>query len=327
MSPPEASVVNIPVEKLGPDRLTVTPPELEDFLAEDFPEQQQLLGPILNESVIIGAGGPGCGKTNLALAISHAICAGRDFLGWHAPDKHSVLFVDGEMSGRQLQDRLSLYSFPDDREPLHIVNAISWAARKGLEQPNLADLAWHSAVCSWARGRDLVMLDNVVSLVNVPGLSLSSDEFWRAVLPLNLQLRALGCTVIWWDHVNAEGRPFGTRIKEWGADLVFTLQANERSAAYENCPGVAFTLAFRKVRGARGREHQNIDCEMYTDDSGKAVWTWQTRKIAELDQAIELNASGMTQREIGRAMNISAAKVNKLLKVGNKARAYAGKRG
>ena len=108
------------------------PPELEDYLAEDFPESRQLLGPIHNESVIIGAGPPGCGKTNFAIAVSHAICAGRDLLGWHSPDKHSVLYVDGEMSGRQLQDRLNLYDFPDDREPLHIVNAITWAAGQGL---------------------------------------------------------------------------------------------------------------------------------------------------------------------------------------------------
>lgn len=323
MSQPEASVVKIPFKKLGPHQLTVKPPELEDFLAEDFPESRQLLGPIRNESVIIGAGGPGFGKTNLALAISYALCSGRDFIGWSAPDKYSVLFIDGEMSGRQLQDRLSLYPFPDDREPLHIVNAISWAARQGMEHPNLADPNWQTAICEWACGRDVVMLDNVVSLVSVPGLSFSSDEFWRTVLPLNLRLRAMGCTVIWWDHVNAEGRPFGTRTKEWGADLVFTLKENERSVFYEDCPGVAFTLSFRKVRGAKGREHQDIDCEMRPDEGGKAVWTWRATKVAEIDQAVELRASGMTQREIAQEMGISVGKVNKLLKTPKEAQKYA----
>lgn len=327
MSQIEASVVKIPLEKIGPEQLVIKPPELEDFLAEEFPKSRQLLGPIHNESVIIGAGGPGSGKTNLALAISHALCAGHNFLGWHAPDKRSVLFIDGEMSGRQLQDRLHLYSFPDDREPLHIVNAISWAPSQGLEHPNLADPHWQTAVCEWASGRDLVMLDNVVSLVNVPGLSFSSDEFWRAVMPLNLRLRAMGCTVIWWDHVNAEGRPFGTRTKEWGADLVFTLKENERSVFYDDCPGVAFTLSFRKVRGAKGREHQDIDCEMRPDESGKAVWTWRATKVAEIDQAVELRATGMPQRGIAQVMGVSLGKVNKLLKTAKEAQKYAERRG
>ena len=305
----------------------VHPPELEDFLAEDYPERRQLLGPILNESVIIAAGPPGSGKTNVAIAISHAVCAGRNFLGWHAPHKHSVLYIDGEMSGRQLQERLNLYDFPDDREPLHIVNAISWAARNGLDHPNLALTEWQDKICEWAVGHGLVILDNVISLVNVPGLSFSSDEFWRTVILLNLRLRAIGCTVIWWDHTNAEGRPFGTRTKEWGADLVFTLKENGKTVFYEDCPGVAFTLSFRKVRGAKGKEHQDIDCEMYPNENGKAVWKWKPRKAAEMEEAADFQASGMKQRQIARKMGISLGKVSKLLKAARKAKEYEARRG
>ena len=317
---------NAASEQLEPTK-AIQPPELDDFLAEDFPDSKRLLGPIHNESVIIGAGPPGSGKTNVAIGIAHAVCAGRNFLGWHAPDKHSVFYVDGEMSGRQLQDRLNLYDFPDDHEPLHIVNAISWVARQGLEHPNLAHPDWQERICEWANGRRLVILDNVVSLVNAPGLSFSSDEFWRTVIPLNLRLRAMGCTVIWLDHTNAEGRPFGTRTKEWGADLVFTLKENDRTSYYDDCPGVAFTVSFRKVRGIKGKEHQNIDCEMCPDENGKAVWTWKTTKATEMHEAAALQASGMTQRQISRQTGMALGKVNKLLKAANKAHEYAGSRG
>lgn len=304
-----------------------SPPELEEYLSEAFPEPQQLLGPILSESVIIGAGPPGCGKTNLGIAICHAVCSGGSLLGWRTSKKHPVLYVDGEMSGRQLQDRLNLYDFPDDREQMGILNAISFAARHNIGLPNLADSDWQSIICEWAIGRELVMLDNVMSLVNISGISFSSDEFWRAVQPLNLRLRAMGCTVIWWDHTNAEGRPFGTRTKEWGADLVFTLKENGRTRSYSDRPGVAFTLSFRKVRGAKGKEHQSIDCEMYPDENGKAVWKCKPGKASEIEKAAELEDSGLTQRQIAEAMGISAGKVNKLLKTARKTLENEVKRG
>ena len=290
------------------------PPELDQFLLEVYPKPRHIIGPIHSEHIVIAAGGPGTGKTNLAVKLAHAITSGRSFLGWHTPQQSSVLYVDGEMSGRQLQDRFKLYEWPNDRSPLKVVNAISWGASKGMSQPNLSEPEWQDHLCQWANDGDVVLLDNVMSLVNVPGISFASDEFWRTVTPLNLRLRAKGCTVIWFDHTNADGMPFGTRTKQWLADLVFTLNTNEKTANFEETPGVAFTLMFKKVRGAKGPEHRDLDIEMTIDDQGKAIWCQTTRRQAEQDIAAELRAQGMTQRQVAAEMDISLGKVNKLLK-------------
>lgn len=292
----------------------IEPPELRDFLAEEYPEQKQVIGPVNSGFVTLCAGGPGVGKTNLSTAISYSLVSRCNLATWAVPENCPVLYVDGEMSGRQLQDRLALYDFPEDREPLRIVNAISWGAQRGMPHPNFAEKQWQDTLCKWAPDGSVVILDNVMSLVNVPGVSFSSDEFWRSVNPLNLALRAKGCAVIWFDHTNADGRPFGTRTKEWHADLVFTLEMNEKTPLYEDRPGCAFTLSFKKVRGAKGPEHRDIDLEMTVNERGKAVWRSELRKVAEQEWAAELQASGLRQRQIAAEMGISVGKVNKLLK-------------
>lgn len=303
MSPPEERVISF-----------AQPPELEDFLALDFPPDKPILGPFSSNQVNMIAGATGIGKTHLAIAIAGAATSGRNLMSWESHGHVPTLLIDGEMAGRQMQTRFAAHRIRDDREPLHIVNAINWCADADLSHPNLADAGWHDIIAQWAPKPGLVILDNVMSLVNVPGVSLNSDEFWRAVMPLNLRLRAMGCCVIWCDHLNSQNLVFGTKTKEWNLDLVFTLTENEITPEYEDKPGTAFTMTFTKVRSERGPEHQTVDVEMQTDDSGAIIWTQKSRKKAEQEKAAELQARGLTQRQIAAELGCSVGKVNKLLR-------------
>jgi hypothetical protein len=289
-------------------------PELEAFLAKDYPETRQIIGPIQSQQVIMCAAATGIGKTQLAVALAYSVTTGRPLFDWKIPEPVSVLFVDGEMSGRQLQDRLRLYSWPEERQPLHLFNSISWAADQGLEQPNLAKVECQDMICRLAQGKSLVLLDNVMSLVSVPGTSFSSDEFWRTVFPLNLRLRAMGCTVIWFDHTNREGTPFGTSTKQWQADLVFTLERNKKSADFEDRPGAAFKLAFIKVRGAKERHHRTMNVQMTLDAEGRVIWTHSADVDRRLAKVAELLALGRSRREIMRELDISLGTAQALCK-------------
>ena len=47
----------------------------------------------------------GVGKTYLTLSVAMAIASGREFLGWTVPNPARVLYVDGEITCNELQER------------------------------------------------------------------------------------------------------------------------------------------------------------------------------------------------------------------------------
>ena len=51
----------------------------------------------------------GVGKTQVAIGIAHAVATGGAFLHWNAPLPRHVLYVDGEMPGADLQERLRMF--------------------------------------------------------------------------------------------------------------------------------------------------------------------------------------------------------------------------
>src|ERR1700676_437842 len=78
-----------------------------DFLKLDIPPRKELLSPILRQQdlVMIHAW-RGIGKTQLVASLGLAVSAGAAFLGWKAAAPHPVLYVDGKMPARTMQDRM-----------------------------------------------------------------------------------------------------------------------------------------------------------------------------------------------------------------------------
>ncbi|HUF80025.1 MAG TPA: DnaB-like helicase N-terminal domain-containing protein, partial [Burkholderiales bacterium] len=185
------------------------PPDVDQFLAIDFPPPDPLIGPIRCQQSVLCAAAPGVGKTHLLTGMANALLNGADFMHWRVPAPRSVLFIDGELPGSELQARLRAYRWPRGGPEFRIVNATNWVSSCGLSHPNIADLAWQARVNEWAQGVDVVMLDNVMSLLSVPGVSMSEDTFWKPAHDFTLRQRAAGRTVIWADHLNAQGKVFG----------------------------------------------------------------------------------------------------------------------
>lgn len=51
---------------------------------------------------------PGLGKTWFCMGVAHAVATGGTFLKWKADEARNVLYVDGEMSRREMFDRLNV---------------------------------------------------------------------------------------------------------------------------------------------------------------------------------------------------------------------------
>ena len=125
-------VADMPIDVTG-----ITPPLKHEFAAITFPLCAPLIGPIGTQQIVLVAGAPGVGKTQLGIAWGDCLSNGRDWLRWPVPQPRGVLLIDGEMPGALVQERLALYPPGPSFAPFKIMNAINWVAELGLPHPNL----------------------------------------------------------------------------------------------------------------------------------------------------------------------------------------------
>ncbi len=98
----EAEVVDIPTG----GRLKAV--SIEAFLRMELPPREMLLGLWLPGQGLVMVFAPrGVGKTYVALGIAYAVSSGGQFLKWEAPKARRVLYIDGEMPGVVMQERLA----------------------------------------------------------------------------------------------------------------------------------------------------------------------------------------------------------------------------
>jgi len=300
-------------------------PELAEFLATDFPEPVQLIGPIYNENIVHAAAAAGMGKTQLGVALAWQLVHGAALWHWDCPERRSVGFVDGEMPGRGLQDRFNMYPWREGRETLRVMNAVSWAGGLGLPHPNLSEQAWQDAFAGWAAELEVLIFDNVMSLVSVPGTSMASDEFWKPVYDFNLRMRAAGKTVIWLDHVNASGNVFGTKTKLWPADLAITLSHeggnvgySEGGVGHPKMAGCEFVMSFPKTRGQHGDDVAECELKLLMGRDGFATWTHAFTDEQKHLTACLLKENGMSIRQIAAEMGVPKSSVARWISQGEK---------
>jgi hypothetical protein len=79
---------------------------VQDFVLMDLPPVEMILDPWLpTQGLCMIHAKRGTGKTLITCEIAYAIASGIKFLNWDAPRPRGVLYVDGEMSATELQER------------------------------------------------------------------------------------------------------------------------------------------------------------------------------------------------------------------------------
>ena len=97
--------------------MSFEPLDFRDFINLSVSSREMLLEPILPEKSLTMLYAPrGIGKTLLGLSIGLAVATGADLLRWSSPRPRRVLYVDGEMTTADLQQRLVEISVGLDRD-------------------------------------------------------------------------------------------------------------------------------------------------------------------------------------------------------------------
>lgn len=297
------------VEAIGPEgSLDLVSVSLTDFLAMELPPRRQLLSPWLPERGLAMVYAPrGVGKTYFALGVAHAVATGGEFLGWQAENPCGVLFVDGEMSAPDLQERLKGI-LPNEQArdiPLKILTPdllstgmIDLSRRNDQEMlnPLLTDVG-------------LVIVDNISSLCR--GGRENGSESWVPVQQWALNLRARGKSVLFIHHAGKAGSQRGTSRRE---DVLDTVIALRRPEEYSPEQGAVFEVHFEKSRGFHGQEARPFLASLSIGDDSWQTWEVGAVEGSTFDRVVALAGVGMSQSEIAEDLEVSRPTVSRHLR-------------
>jgi|HubBroStandDraft_1064217.scaffolds.fasta_scaffold21515_2 hypothetical protein len=295
------------------------------FNTTDIPKREAIVkNLLLTQTLSMIYAARGIGKTMLALDLAVNVARGHTkFLEWPVEDGCRVLYVDGEMSASELQERLRKFCGGATPQRLDILSSESFYGAEDASM-NLANIVHQERFMLMldglkAEGRDpgLIILDNKSALTGgTEENSNSEQENWLLFLR---QLRHKSYAVIFVHHAGKSGDQRGASRNEDFLDLVIKLELPK--AGDDDTPssnrGAVFRLTFTKHRGLRP-DPAILDLELMEDMDG--VFTWAISKPARKSQWLAVaeyiydHPDITKQSEIAEALKMNAGNLSKVLK-------------
>jgi putative DNA primase/helicase len=274
---------------------------LEEFFAQDIPDQAPLLGPIHESDVGFLAAWRGTGKTLFNLSCAVAIAGGYEFLGWEAPSPRPVLYVDGEMPFSLLRAHLNTVietfratvktTVPFNPKNLRILTPD--VQPDGLE-PDLGTKSGRQRMDDVIADASLVVLDNLSALVG--GDAENDSEAFEPVRRYQKSLRRRGVASILVHHAGKGGDQRGHSGKE---DLLDFSALLEPPTERVEASGARFKLRWKKIRrDIPGLRELDITLIRAGHFGQPPRWEFQTIGEAVEEIVIKLAGEGHSQREI-----------------------------
>jgi hypothetical protein len=282
----------------------------EDLLAFQFPPRETLLHPWLqSQSLSMLYAWRGVGKTHTALGIAWAVASGGEFLGWSATKPAPVLYLDGEMPGAALQERLrAIHGAAEKQPPPGSLRFITPDLQPEGLMPNLATSEGQTEINAALGDAALIVVDNLSCLAR--GGVENDAESWSFIANWALQMRAAGRAVLFIHHAGKGGAQRGTSKRE---DLLDTVISLRRPTDYTPDQGARFAVHFEKARALFGQDVEPFEAALETDATGRQRWTLTASEEAGEAKMIELANLGLSQTDIARELGCHKSTVCRTL--------------
>lgn len=291
---------------------------LYDFLSLDIPLREPLLSPwLVKQSITMLYAWRGLGKSWLAMSIGYAVATGSPLLNWTAPGKGKVLYVDGELPARTLQDRLVLIVNSFEDEPLDDgFQILTPDLQPDGIMPNLSTTEGQAEIDKHANNADLIIVDNLSCLAR-SGKE-NEGESWLPIQAWALRHRAKGRSILFVHHSGKNGQQRGASRREDVLDVVMVLKRPEGYLADE---GARFDLLFEKSRNLTGEDVTPLSVALQSDKT-KITWKWSPAENAIVDRISELIKDGATRRDIQDETGLSRFALKRLVDQANSTRPH-----
>jgi putative DNA primase/helicase len=252
--------------------------EADEFTRIELPERKVFLAPWLKERSIALISGPrGVGKTMFGIGLAEAIVRGEQFGPWKAGEPVPCLYLDGEMTVQDIQERLrQLNHTSDRRSPLYIYSD-AYASNLGMPRAQLASEDWRAKMkrILLAKGVKVWVVDNLASLT--AGIDENSKKDWDPINAWLLELRFAGIADVMLHHTGKGGAQRGTSAREDNVDVSILLK---RPSNYRPLDGARFVVNFEKAR-VRTKDLSllaDVEFQLTEDEQGRGVWVWKSAK-------------------------------------------------
>lgn len=292
-----------------PDPPRIVALEIGDVLSREFPPKEAFLAPWLRrQDLAMVYAKRGVGKTHFCLALAYAVASGGTFLGWNAPQPRRVLYIDGEMPGATMKDRLSALAQSQQAEPPEGYFRIVTPDVQEFALPDLATKTGQSAIAPIIGDADLIILDNLSCLMRAGAEN--EGEAWVPMADWALARRREGRAVLFVHHAGKNGLQRGSSRREDLLDLSIQLK---HPGDYAPEQGARFDVVFEKSRGLFGEDVQSIEASLSSGPAGQS-WQWRKADGAVSDRVLELHSMGMKPGEIATDLGMDRSTVYRRLK-------------
>jgi putative DNA primase/helicase len=276
------------------DRAPIVALEIGELLQRQFPPMEALLAPWLRKQYLAMVYSQrGVGKTHFGLGVAYAVASGGRFLKWQADKPRKVLYIDGEMPGAAIRDRLAAIIKSSEAEPPEGYFRIITPDVQNRSLPDLADLEGQAEIGELLADAELIVLDNLSTLMR-SGVE-SEGESWLPMASWALARRKEGRAVLFIHHAGKNDTQRGTSRREDLLDVVIKLK---HPGDYTPDRGAQFSVIFEKARGLYGDDVREIEATLGQVEGGVQAWTWREAERATQDRVVELVKLGMSDAEI-----------------------------
>ena len=283
---------------------------LGEFLSMSIPERGFLLSPILPvQGIGIMYAPRGIGKTFAALSVAVAVASGGLVFNWRAPMPKKVLYVDGEMPAIAMQNRLAAL-ISGMAVPPHALENLSIITPdlQPCPIPDLSTTSGQTALESYLKGVDMVVLDNIATLCRTG--KENESQSWQVMQSWLLDLRRRGITVLLIHHAGKSGDQRGTSARE---DIMDTVVSLRRPREYSMAEGARFEVHLTKARAIVGEDAKPFEANLVK--VGNALqWQMKILEDVELETLKRLLSEGHSIRDCAEEMGKSKGAIQRLKK-------------
>jgi hypothetical protein len=314
MNPPLSAVLETPEQRIAFLALTggqvsidqpIVAVEIAELLTREFPPMDALLAPWLRKQhLAMVYAKRGVGKTYFALWAAYAVASGGQFLNWRAEKPRKILYIDGEMPGAAMKERLGEIVKANDKEPPEGYFRIVTPDIQTVSLPDLGTARGQEAIEPLLLDAELIVLDNLSTLCRAGPEN--EGESWLPVAAWALRLRKEGRAVLFVHHAGKGGQQRGSSRREDLLDTVINLQ---QPADYVPEKGACFMVRFEKSRGLHGESVKDVEASLITLPTGVQQWICSEAAQATQGRVVELKKLGMSDSEIANEMCINRSTV------------------
>lgn len=251
---------------------------LQELLAQEFPERETLIAPVLREKeVTIIHGSAGRGKSFFAMSLAHALATEGEFARFKAPKRSKVAYIDGELSLDQVKERfLQIDNGASSKflggDTLDILSSDSPDTDGSVR--NLADPDHQPYYLALAEKYDVLFIDSILTCC-FPLKGETEFDWWpRMTRFLKKASRKLRCSIVLVHHQNKEGSFSGSQLKKNDCDNMIGLYAPIFDAWHETTVN---EFRWEKARSRAKHEQEDFFLEFGIHGHAQASqlsWAW-----------------------------------------------------